>query len=133
MTGASYVRLFADASGESHFSSEEAALASIRFAPPAPPLNLSAFAPATRFALLGFPAGWSGGWHPAPHRQVFSVLAGEIDCAASDGEIRRFGPGSVLLLEDTMGKGHTARSVGGDTLAAVVQLGNRDTGQPALM
>ena len=41
----------------------------------------------------------------------------------SDGEVRRFGPGSVTLVEDTTGKGHTSRVVGSDeVLAVVVQL-----------
>jgi hypothetical protein len=31
----------------------------------------------------------------------------------SDGEIRRFGPGDVTLVEDVTGKGHITRSLGG--------------------
>ena len=50
-------------------------------------------------------------------------LAGEIEVEASDGEVRRFGPGSVTLVEDTTGKGHRSRVVGDTTaLLAVVQL-----------
>jgi hypothetical protein len=41
----------------------------------------------------------------------------------SNGEVRRFGPGDVVLLEDTTGKGHRSRVVGDrDVLGAVVQL-----------
>ena len=29
--------------------------------------------------------------------------------ADSDGEVRSFGPGAVLLVEDTSGKGHISR------------------------
>jgi hypothetical protein len=32
----------------------------------------------------------------------------------SDGETRRFGPGDLLLLEDTAGKGHSTRVVGAE-------------------
>lgn len=73
MTQVRYVRLYADASGESHFADEEAALREVDFAPPAPPLHL-----------------WA-----------FTLLAGEVEGQASDGEARRFGPGSILLMEDT--------------------------------
>lgn len=118
-----YVRLYADSEGESHFSDEEMELRSVSFAPPAPSLNLSAFTPTKQFALLASPAGWFGDWHPAPHRQFFFRLVGEIEIRVSDGEVRRFGPGSILFVEDTTGKGHTTRNVGDDAIAAVVQLG----------
>ena len=122
MTKAQYVRLYADVDGESHFSDEEMELRPTNFAPPAPLLNLSAFIPTKQMALLVTPAGWFGDWHPAPHRQFIVRLVGEVEIRASDGEVRRFGPGSLYLLEDTKGKGHTTRSIGGDSTAAVVQL-----------
>lgn len=122
MTKARYVRLYADADGESHFSDEEMELRPTNFAPPAPPLNLSAFIPAKQIALLVTPAGWFGDWHPAPRRQFLMRLVGEVEIRASDGEVRRFGPGSIYLVEDTTGKGHTTRTIGGDSTAAVVQL-----------
>jgi uncharacterized cupin superfamily protein len=37
---------------------------------------------------------------------MFFVLSGEWEVTASDGESRRFGIGSALLVEDTHGKGH---------------------------
>ena len=41
----------------------------------------------------------------------------------SDGEERRFGAGSVVLVEDTTGKGHVSRVVGStDVVTAVIQL-----------
>jgi quercetin dioxygenase-like cupin family protein len=41
-------------------------------------------------------------------------LSGEIEAEVSDGEVRRFGPGAVILLEDTSGPGHITRVVGED-------------------
>ena len=32
---------------------------------------------------------------------------------ASDGEVREIGPGEVVLVEDTHGKGHLSKSIGG--------------------
>jgi quercetin dioxygenase-like cupin family protein len=68
-------------------------------------------------------AGWSSDWHPATARNIFFVLSGEWEVSASDGEARRFGAGSVLLVEDTTGKGHSSRVVSEiDSLAAMVEL-----------
>lgn len=118
-----YVRVYADDNGESHFEDVEFELSPADFAPPAPPLNLSSFTPAKRYGFLSAPPGWVGGWHPAPKKQILFYLAGEIEAEASDGVIRRFGPGSVTLVEDTTGKGHRSRVVGDDeVLAAIVQL-----------
>lgn len=51
------------------------------------------------------------------------VLRGEIEFETSDGEMRKLAPGMVVLAEDTTGKGHKARSVGGeDALLGVVQI-----------
>jgi Cupin domain len=122
MTKVRYVRVYADSDGESHFTDEEMELSRASFAPPAPPLSLSAFTPAKQFAMVASPAGWFGDWHTAPHRQFFFRLVGEIEIRVSDGEMRRLGPGSILFVEDTTGKGHTTRNIGDDALAAVVQL-----------
>lgn len=118
-----YIRLFADASGESHFADVEVPLTPTDFALPAPPLNLSPFMPATRCGFLGAAAGWSGDYHPTPRRQFLFVLRGIFEGTASDGEVRRIGAGGILLMEDTTGKGHATRIIGDeDALAAVVQL-----------
>ena len=51
------------------------------------------------------------------------LLAGELEGETSDGERRRYGPGSAALVEDTTGTGHRSWVVGHtDVLAAVVQL-----------
>jgi quercetin dioxygenase-like cupin family protein len=111
-----------DSNGESHFADVNIELAALDFAPPAPPLNLSPFTPTKQFAFLEMPAGWYGDFHPTPQRQLFVLLRGEVESIASDGEVRRLGPGSILLMEDTTGKGHASRSIGGDAFGLVVQL-----------
>jgi hypothetical protein len=110
MQPARYVRLFADERGESHFAEVDVELDPVDFAPPAPPLHVAALFPATRCGLLGAPPDWDGQIpHPAPRRQLFCNLRGEYEITASDGTVRRFPAGSVLLLEDTTGKGHATR------------------------
>src|SRR6266545_2842200 len=106
-----YTRLHADANGESHFEDVESELTATDYAPPAPPLELSSFTAATQFGFMKAPAGWESDWHPSTARNLFVVLTGEWEVTASDGETRCFGSGSVLLVEDTIGKGHTSRVV----------------------
>jgi hypothetical protein len=118
-----YSRLFADEQGESHFEDIEIELAATDYAPPAPPLALSSFTPATQFGFMHAPASWSSEWHPSAARNIFFVLSGKWEVTASDGETRRFAAGSGLLVEDTIGNGHASRVLGGaDSLAVMVQL-----------
>ena len=118
-----YVRLYSDDGGESHFEDVDVELSPGDFAPPAPPLNLSAARAATRCIFVGAARAWFGDWHPAPERQFFFCLAGEFQVTASDGEVRTFPVGAVLLAEDTTGKGHATRITSNeDALTAVVQL-----------
>ena len=118
-----YTRLYATEDGESHFEHVEIDLVLSEYAPPAPPLELSTMTAATEYGFMQAPAGWSSDWHPSPARNLFVVLRGEWEVTASDGESRRFGVGSVLLVDDTSGKGHTSRVVSEtSSLAVMVQL-----------
>ena len=118
-----YTRIYSDEAGETHFASVTIDMRLTQFAPPAAPVATSPFTPATRVTFLAPAAGWYGEPHPTPARQLFLCLAGEWEVTVSDGEQRRFGPGSVALLDDTTGKGHATRIVGEvAALAAMVQL-----------
>ena len=102
-----YFRIYADSDGESHFKDLDAALS------PAPGgSELSAPYPASGVIFRRSPAGQVLAWHPAPRRQFVVTLAGEAEVEASDGEVRRIGPGAVMLAEDLTGKGHITRGVG---------------------
>lgn len=118
-----YPRLYNGADGQSHFEDVEIDLTLMDYAPPSPPLKLSATIPAQGFGFMNAPAGWSSDWHVASARSVFFVLSGEWEVTVSDGESRRFPQGSVLVVEDTEGKSHSSRVVSEtDSLAAMVQL-----------
>lgn len=118
-----YVRLFADEQGESHFEDNSFLFQSVNFAPPAPPLDISVLGPAEQCFILRANSGWKGDWHPAPFRQLHFYLSGEVEAETSDGEVRRIGPGTVVLVEDTSGRGHRSRVVGTtDVIIAVVRL-----------
>jgi redox-sensitive bicupin YhaK (pirin superfamily) len=118
-----YTRVCVDAQGESHFEDVEVSMEDTIFAPPAPPLKLSEFIATSRFSFMSASPGWFGDWHPTPRRQFTLYLQGEIEAETSDGEIRRFGPGDAVLLEDTTGRGHRSRVIGDrEAILAVVVL-----------
>jgi len=48
-------------------------------------------------------------WHVAPQRQFAINLTGALEVEVSDGARRRLGPGDLVFLEDTHGKGHVTR------------------------
>ena len=50
-------------------------------------------------------------WHNAPHRQFVINLEGQMEIVAGDGTKRQFGPGDILLAEDTTGRGHISRAI----------------------
>lgn len=115
-------RLTADETGESHFDEIEVALAMQPFAPPAPPLFVSASEAASGYVLIRLPPGWIGEAHPSPHRQILFCLRGSMDVFASDGDRRRISAGDVWLMADTTGKGHRTVVFDGPVDAAIVRL-----------
>jgi quercetin dioxygenase-like cupin family protein len=50
-------------------------------------------------------------FHTAPARQYIILLDGVIEIENSLGEKRIFRQGDVLLVEDTMGKGHRTKNI----------------------
>lgn len=116
-------RLYADEDGESHYEEMEATYTPMEYAPPAPPLEVSEPTDAARYVMVRFPPGWDSGLHPTPRRQLLVLFSGEIEGMASDGTQLVLKPGEVLLMEDTEGKGHTARVRSeGEALAMMVHL-----------
>jgi hypothetical protein len=117
-----YTIVYGDSSGESHFRDDELDFQQVNFAPPAPPVDLTEFIPASKLVFFRIPVGWFGDWHPAPKRQFFCCLTGQIEITTTDGEKRGFKAGDVFLLEDTSGRGHRTQVVGDvDFVAAIVQ------------
>ena len=51
-------------------------------------------------------------WHHAPQPQFAINLTGDIQVEVSDGSKRHIGPGDLVFLEDTTGKGHITRLLG---------------------
>ncbi len=65
-----YVRLFADAEGNSHLEQDlTLQLEPTDFVPPAPAIHVSPLQPSAAYAFLSVPADYFGDWHPSPKRQ----------------------------------------------------------------
>jgi hypothetical protein len=104
----SYTRVIADADLVSHFEDGSMALATTEVG------GTVAAGASTLFAAEGvrffcFAPGTSVDWHPAPGRQLYLILSGELEMEVGDGEVRRFERGSVLLGEATEGRGVKAQ------------------------
>jgi quercetin dioxygenase-like cupin family protein len=95
----SYVRLYASDDGESHFQDVD----DVPVAFAVKQLRFRHVDPDTEAQRRN-----------APERQFVIHLRGSVDVEASDGEVRRFGPGDVVLVEDTTGAGHTTRALNGE-------------------
>ena len=107
---AQYTSLFTDERGASRFADFDIEL-SVGFAvAPAEPLYFAQFlAPDSSF-WIGAPTNWNGdAVHPAPRRAIFVTVRGEYQVTTSDGVVRRFPAGSVLIVEDTTGDGHSTK------------------------
>lgn len=61
-------------------------------------------------------------FHVAPRRQFVIHLQGVAEIEVGDGTKRRFGPGELLLADDTTGQGHISREVEGPRTQIFVPL-----------
>ena len=100
--------LYVDDKGETHFRDIE-----IEWVESGPGGKLSKRLPATGIIFREVQPDYDLDWHPAPRRQYIINLDGGVQLTASDGEARVIGAGEVVLVEDTTGKGHLSKSVGG--------------------
>ncbi len=106
----SYVRVYSDEYGDTHFEDVVPAMTQERYAAAAWLISSSLPVRGMRFRRVT--DEYSQTPHVAPRRQFIVHLVGEVEVEVSDGETRRFGPGSVMLVEDVAGKGHTTRRIG---------------------
>lgn len=108
---ATYARLYADSSGETHFEDVDLP----REQRESPTGTVDAVTAPIPVADLVFRLVVSEASdtepHNAPARLFIVQIDGSVEVEVSDGEKRVFGPGSVLLVEDTTGKGHITRSL----------------------
>jgi hypothetical protein len=116
-----YVRIFADGDGRSGFEDVDVAGKPGVTVEGVPPLLLSGPFKSETITFVEQPAD-APDWEPhvAPRRQWVIVLTGRAAVTVSDGERREFGPGDVLLFEDTTGEGHVSTPLTTDLSFAMV-------------
>jgi hypothetical protein len=119
----SFTHLWADANGVSHFRDEKLSFEAAT--PENPTAGTSSRTNPDPEALVALPLRGATGatflylkraavedWHRAPRRMYLIAVQGMSEVTAGDGEVRRFGPGSIVLMDDLTGKGHITRAVG---------------------
>jgi hypothetical protein len=103
------VRVYSGDDGESHFADVD--------------VDLEDYGASGRISPLWRGAGvqfrevdgdYSLDFHRAPRRQLVVNLTGSVELEVGDGTTRLLGPGTILLAEDTTGRGHRSRNVGGE-------------------
>ena len=101
------VRVFTGDDNESHFEDLEIPLIPGRYG------QLSEMVQAEGVIFRETPVGGLLDYHPAPRRQFVITLSGAVSVECADGSKRRFGPGDILLADDTTGRGHISRELEG--------------------
>lgn len=103
------VRVFTGPDGASHFED-----VTVELHAEGPFTALSELWPGKGVQFRTVDGGYELDFHPAPRRQLVVNLTGSVELELGDGTTRRFGPGSIILAEDTTGQGHRSRNVGGE-------------------
>jgi hypothetical protein len=118
-----YLRIYADASGETHMQDFDMALLPRTLFKNNPPLHLSDTLGASGIHFCRIPSGMGEvGWHNPPRRMLVIWLTGVVEFETSDGDIRRVAAGSPVLAEDTTGRGHISRHPREGQLVAHIEL-----------
>jgi len=119
-----YVRLYADEDGHSRF--EDVRLGGEPRGVEESELRAAFSEPfEAQYAMFRHVVSEASADHPhnAPRRQFIIQLTGRCEIETSDGDRRRLGPGSVLLVEDVDGLGHITRRLGDeDRLTMIIPL-----------
>jgi hypothetical protein len=115
-----YVRVYADDDGESHF--EDVHLPREERSSPTGTVDALTAPLRTDGVVFRLVVSESSDTEPhnAPRRLLIVQLDGTVEVEVSDGERRRFGPGIALVVEDTTGKGHVTRKVSNGPRATLV-------------
>lgn len=115
-----YTRIYADASGVSHFKVEPLDFKPLGNAGPSQTLSAHILEGAQGATLLRLRHGATEDWHAAPRSQFLIAVQGESEVTAGDGKKLRLKPGDIVLMDDTTGKGHRTAAIGPTDHVALV-------------
>ena len=108
-----YSVVYSDSNGLTHFRNERLVWQANR-APSGLPTFATPYLDAEKIGFLRIERGGRPDWHPAPIKRFVMVLSGLAEVEVGDGERRTFGPGNVLLVTDTEGRGHLTNVLGNE-------------------
>lgn len=109
-------RIYTSADGHSHFEDFDIPLKPANYG------SLSELVPAEGVIFRETPVGGALDFHVAPRRQFVITLAGLVEVECGDGTKRRFGPGDIMLADDTTGQGHITRELQGPRRSLFIPL-----------
>ncbi|HEU5188721.1 MAG TPA: hypothetical protein VFX14_03440 [Methylomirabilota bacterium] len=109
-------RIYTGADGRSHFEDLDIPLKPSSYG------TLSDLVPSSGVIFRETPVGGALDFHVAPRRQFVITLAGLVEVECGDGTKRRFGPGDIMLADDTTGQGHITREVQGPRRSLFIPL-----------
>lgn len=119
-------RLVLAADGHTDFVDDEFHFDGQMHSPPAEPARLAHLGVAESVSVMRADRDWGGEvFHPAPRRQLLTVIAGAWRVTTSRGSERTFGIGQSLLVEDTSGPGHSSRALEDASMVLVTVLPDR--------
>jgi uncharacterized cupin superfamily protein len=64
------------------------------------------FGDPSNVVIVSGPPNFDLPYHAAPYREIFMTLSGSVTASLSGGQNYELKPGSIILFEDTTGKGH---------------------------
>lgn len=119
----SYVHLYTDAGGMTHFRDEKFEFHTVNRDGNLPGFTFHDLTGTQGASLVKLKNGIVEDWHNAPRTQFAVVIQGEVQVTASDGEARRLVVGDIALLDDTSGKGHKTEALGSqDHIALMIPI-----------
>jgi hypothetical protein len=109
--GKPYTRVVNTADGRSAFEDAELVLTERRIVAGVPPMFIAGMSASGGVTYLRS-ADFDSEPHPAPREQWVVMVRGTIEVEVSGGARRRFGPGDLVHVSDTTGRGHVTTAVG---------------------
>lgn len=120
----SVIRLYTGSDGETH--AEQISDTTLTADPTRDGLEVSEPIKVTSLRFARTSPGWVRDWHPGERHQYIVNLSGKGEIEVSRGRKIALEPGTVILEEDSTGKGHISRTAGTeDRIALNVELADR--------
>ena len=118
-----YIRIWADADGESHLEPVSLDEETSPAEPGVAPLVVASAVPVDRVHFVTVRAATQApDWHTGPRRQFVTFLTGGVTIETSDGARQDLDAGSTVLVEDLVGRGHVTTHAPGDQRVLVIPL-----------